>query len=83
MLEMLGKQRLMVCIKEPIKQETDLSMSLLEQFVSSVTLSNGVLILPLLRTRLQLIGDSKLSDVEEPLLSKLWFIRRKKKKKVH
>ena len=61
---MLGKQRLMVSITEPLKQETDLSMSLLEQLVTSVTLSNGVVIPPLLPTRLQLIGDPKLSDVK-------------------
>ena len=75
---MLGKQRLTVSITEPLKQETDLSMSLLEQLVTSVTLSNGVVIPPLLPTRLQLIGDPKLSDVGEPLLSEVWFIRRKK-----
>ena len=68
---MLGKQRLMVSITEPLKQETDLSMSLLEQLVTSVTLSNGVVIPPLLPTMLQLIGQPELSDAEEPLFSEV------------
>ena len=71
MLEMLGKQQLMVSVTELLKQKTGLSMSLLEQLLTSVTLSNGVVIPPLLHTRLQLIGEPELSDAEEPQLSEV------------
>ena len=68
---MLGRQQLMVSITEPLKQRTGLSMSLLEQLLTLGMLSNGVVIPPLLPTILQLIGQPKLSDVEEPLLSEV------------
>ena len=68
---MLGKQQLMVSITELLKQKTGLSMSLLEQLLTSETLSNGVVIPPLLPTMLQLIGEPELSDAEEPQLSEV------------
>ena len=68
---MLGRQQLMVSITEPLKQRTGLSMSLLEQLLTLGMLSNGVVIPPLLPTILQLIGQPKLSDGEEPLLSEV------------
>ena len=68
---MLGRQQLMVSITEPLKQRTGLSMSLLEQLLTLGTLSNGVVIPPLLPTILQLIGQPELSDAEEPLLSEV------------
>ena len=70
-MEMLGKQQLMVSITELPKQKTGLSMSLLEQFLTSVTLGNGVVIPLLLPTMLQLIGQPELSDAEEPLFSEV------------